>query len=524
MYSSFNWSVKTDTEKNYHKTYKINGMYHHSNGSTYYSLYGGKSGKWYGYINADAVKVTKNKQGSVYGNKVYATVTKKYDAWGSFNWIKKTPASKAYEKTYEVKYQYSYCDGRTFYSIYGGKSGKWYGYINAAGVKTTESKEGVELPATGYATVTKKYDSWASFDWNKYRSGVENYQQTYLIGHKYSYSDGRTFYETWYYNPSFHNWYFAGYINAAGVKVTQNPQGIALKASGYTTIKTGQIDSNFAGKIAIDNNHAHEKTYKVNYFYNHSDGTKYYSLYDDKNRWVGYIDATKTTPSNNPQGIDFNSEDTVKVVKQGYPIYSNWDLTTQAINASNAYNQIYQTKYYNNHVNGKKYYQLYDINNSNKFIGYIDANAVQTDFSLLEANLGKSGLPAWNTYRKSKGLNTLNGPIALQRAVDLRAKELEQLFDHIRPNGGDWGDVAHDEFGYTGLVCNENIMWADFTSLNSIKTTGVTRAMTAWKNSSGHNANLLAKGMNDGAMGFHIKKYSNNNYRLYAVTQGAYAH
>lgn len=291
MYSNFGWNVSVEAADNYEKTYRINGMYHHSNGSTYYSLYGGSSGKWYGYINANAVKVSSNltKQGAAMPASGYATVVNNYDIWGNFNWKKNLSAVQAYEKTYQIKYKYSYCDGRIFYSLYD-YNGVWIGYINAKGVKVVPNAQGAAIPTSIYATVTKhNYNAWNNFNWNK--------------------------------------------INVAAANVYQ-------------------------------------KTYRIKYTYHHLNGKTYYSLYDNNNKWVGYVTSTGMTVSKYAQGVVLKTTSQVKVVKHNYGVWTNFSWKEHSIMPKNAYGKVYQAKYYYNHINGKTYYSLYS---DNQWLGYISA-------------------------------------------------------------------------------------------------------------------------------------------------------
>lgn len=86
-----------------------------------------------------------------------------------------------------------------------------------------------------------------------------------------------------------------------------------------------------------------------------------------------------------------------------------------------------------------------------------------------------------NDYRESKGLAALKkGSTALQNAANIRATEITYYFNHYRPNG----ERALISFtGSTGC-CAENIAKYQKTA---------TEVMKDWKNSSGHNANMISK-------------------------------
>ena len=100
--------------------------------------------------------------------------------------------------------------------------------------------------------------------------------------------------------------------------------------------------------------------------------------------------------------------------------------------------------------------------------GYYDKEMAAEIFNML------------NEYRAEKGLDQLQaGSDALQNAVDIRGYEIAKEFSHTRPNG----ERALLSFtGSTGC-CAENI--AKYQS-------SAEEVMNAWKNSSGHNANMLS--------------------------------
>jgi len=80
-----------------------------------------------------------------------------------------------------------------------------------------------------------------------------------------------------------------------------------------------------------------------------------------------------------------------------------------------------------------------------------------------------------NSYRKSKGLNTLTAKKVLGTAADTRATEITVLFSHTRPNGTKWSTVSK-------YLAGENIA-CGYSNAASL--------MNAWKNSASHNANML---------------------------------
>ena len=80
----------------YGKTYQAKGKYEHWNGSTYYSL-SDSTGKWIGYLNAEAATVANN-QGGIWQseNKTIRMKSKNYTLWQDLNFSKKKARSGNY--------------------------------------------------------------------------------------------------------------------------------------------------------------------------------------------------------------------------------------------------------------------------------------------------------------------------------------------------------------------------------------------------------------------------------------------
>ena len=61
-----------------------------------------------------------------------------------------------------------------------------------------------------------------------------------------------------------------------------------------------------------------------------------------------------------------------------------------------------------------------------------------------------------NQYRQQAGLNTLKYSSKLQKAADIRAREIVTLFDHTRPNGASCSTAVTDD-GISFSAFGENI-------------------------------------------------------------------
>lgn len=139
IWGNFSWSSKkNNTTTLAGRTYLAKGKYGHANGAVYLSLYD-KSGKWIGYLNADAATVAKNQGGTWQSEKLSVQMKNgNYTLWQDLNFSKKKASSKDYlNQTIQVTGKYQHYNGSMYYSLY--KNNKWLGYINATGVKTAHT-------------------------------------------------------------------------------------------------------------------------------------------------------------------------------------------------------------------------------------------------------------------------------------------------------------------------------------------------------------------------------------------------
>ncbi|MFY8329666.1 hypothetical protein [Vagococcus carniphilus] len=290
-WSNFKWKKRNDASKVSGKTYLAKGKYNHSNGQTYLSLFDDK-GNWQGYINEKASKAGSGRQGAYLNHNKYVSITKNYDTWSSFNWKKRQPANKVVGKTYLAKGKYHHINGQTYLSLFDDK-GNWHGYINEKASKVASGKQGSYISYGKYVTVTSEnYETWTNFNWKKRQSAIYVSNQTYLAKGKYNHVNGQTYLSLF---DTKGNW--QGYINEKAAKVGASKQGayiadgrkIVVNKKGYNTWQ------NFGWKKKGTTSNLVGKEYTAKAIYFHHNGSTYYSLFDNKNNWMGYLntDATK---------------------------------------------------------------------------------------------------------------------------------------------------------------------------------------------------------------------------------------
>lgn len=140
-----------------------------------------------------------------------------------------------------------------------------------------------------YVTVTSKnYHSFSKINGALLLKNPSLFQQTFVTRERVTDSNGEA-YLTLYDNQG----KFRGYLNQKAVQVAKGPEGVHIKHQETVTVKIKGYNSfnNFQWKIRNINSKILNRTFKVTGRYQHFNGSTYYSLYDNKNQWHGYINA-----------------------------------------------------------------------------------------------------------------------------------------------------------------------------------------------------------------------------------------
>ncbi|MEB8086542.1 trypsin-like peptidase domain-containing protein [Staphylococcus pseudoxylosus] len=110
--------------------------------------------------------------------------------------------------------------------------------------------------------------------------------------------------------------------------------------------------------------------YKAKYIYKHNNGQTYLSLYDNKNKWIGYFNKRDVSDL---KGTLLNKK--VKINKSNYVIWDSFYFDNKKSLSKNFYDKTLNAKYSYVLGNNEEFYSLYD--SKNKWVGYINKKATQ---------------------------------------------------------------------------------------------------------------------------------------------------
>lgn len=348
----------------YQKTFNILGQLTSSAGARYYRL---QVGDIVVFIRDEDGKTTNFPAGSELGASGYATVTTKGIAvWKNIELnAKASTTTDIFQRTFKVTGKLSHVDGTVYYKLSG------QGFVSQNALQTTNEAQGARLTFNKYVSISSQnYSVWKNFKWQELTPSKKIYQQTLYAKYKYAHSNGAIYYELYRPNGS-----FAGIINSSATKSANNQGGIWYKENLYANKKGGTYtlwqDLNFSKKRGSSTSFA-KKTVKISGKYYHYNGSTYYSLYDNKGNWLGYINASGVSTSKNKQGTYQNFNKYVTVTNKNYATWSSFAFKGKAKKPA-TYQWTYKAKGVYYHYNGSSYYSLYDKNN--KWVGYINTTS-----------------------------------------------------------------------------------------------------------------------------------------------------
>lgn len=361
------FSFKTYVRVSNGTTLQVRGVYHHSNGSVYDSVYDGE-GHWLGYVNANAVQKTDGSSSKTAADNRYVTISRQgVKVWKDAKLTQAAVGSSLYGKTYHATSQFKLGNGRTYLRLVDNR-GNLVGFVAEADVSVAHGPQGSWMAAQGYVSLPERTATYSDFDLKSRKpSKLDDGPRTFQITGKYTTFSGQTLYSLYDDKKA-----WQGYIDAATVKVSKQATGSKLDKAGYfTTTKAGQpIWSSFFGKHKSTSTY-YQQTFVIRGEYVAYTGAIYYSVYRPNGSWLGYLNANNGSFAAGSQGAWMAHDGKVKITGATYPLwrsfYSQQQGTTAALKG-----KIFSATGMYRDASGDLYYSLYS---DGTWQGYVNAKA-----------------------------------------------------------------------------------------------------------------------------------------------------
>ncbi len=352
-------------------TYFISGAYHHLDGQVYYSLYDSHN-NWLGYMAGSGFETVNSAEGAWAAASGYAKVVdKNYAIYNSFKFDATGSTDHYYQQYFKKVGQYHHVNGAVYYSVFD-LFGHWLGYVNSAAVQnvTIANPEGTWQADDRYVTVTdNRATLYSDFNWTKKQAATDVMLQTFKSTGKYHNLNGLTYLSLY---DKDGNW--RGYINQQSITAGVSDGGAWLPANAYTTFTAANVNA-YADfnqqKVATSGAGLVNQTVNISGQYHAFGGVVYYSIYDVRGKWLGYVDASQVKTTSSAAGLWLPHDGYLTTTQSGQMIYTNLDSFAGGRTTTANYQRTFRIMGEYKHYNGATYYSLYDGNGN--WMGYLNS-------------------------------------------------------------------------------------------------------------------------------------------------------
>lgn len=303
--------------------------------------------------------------------KYVKVVKKNYSLWSNFDWKERNKSNNVLNEVFTARGKYDHDNGATYLSLYDNK-GKWQGYINENATELVKEPQGAYIKDGRYVTINRTgYSTWSNFDWKERNTTDNLVGQTFQAKGHYKHANGATYLSLYDGKGKWH-----GYVNQNAVKFAEGAQGAYITDGSYVTISKDNYDvwSNFNWKKRNTSKKLMNQTFQAKGRYQHINGATYYSLYNNKGEWQGYINANAVNVGTGKQGAYINYGKKVTIAKKGYSTWANFGWKEMST-TDKMMGETFTARGQYNHYNGATYYSLFDAEGT--WHGYVNKNAVK---------------------------------------------------------------------------------------------------------------------------------------------------
>lgn len=359
----------TPNKEQLNKTYQVTKTIT-LEGQDYYLLTSGD--KDLGYVLVADVTTSDFSQGNEISyevEKYFVTLEEKNVLFANFSSAPQSTKS-ILRKTLKAKGYYIDYSG-TRYEVLVDNKNNAVGIVDATVLKET-SAGGIYQANRQYVTfVEKSGDIYKDFNFALRNKTTTYYLKTYDARGFYLHFNGKKYY-TIYDNKG--KW--IGYVPENFVKTGNGKGGIYQSSNRYITFTNANywMYSNFDFKKLRTTKTLYKKTYQARGYYEHFNGARYYTVYDNKGKWLGYVNAASAKTGNGKGGMYQKLGDEGVVISRNYLTYNDFNFKKRG-KTSAIFNQSIQARGYYQHFNGAKYYSIY--NGKGKWLGYVNSAAVR---------------------------------------------------------------------------------------------------------------------------------------------------
>lgn len=226
-----------------------------------------------------------------------------------------------------------------------------------------------------YSSVTNKnYAVWGDLNFKTKKTTTKSlHGRTLHVRGQYNHKNGSVYH-------SVHNnkGQLIGFVNKKALTHSAHKGGTHWKNGKYVTVTSKNFtlwnDLNFK-KTRMSSSKVFNQTFHAKIHYNHYNGYRYYSLYNNKGKWVGYLNVNGAKQASNAGGVAIKNGKRVTIRKSSWAVWNDLNFKKRNNTTTRLRGNSYTARYHYNHHNGRRYLSLY--NSRGNWIGYVNEDATK---------------------------------------------------------------------------------------------------------------------------------------------------
>ncbi|WP_326932148.1 hypothetical protein [Enterococcus avium] len=489
-----------DGGKNYQKTLAAQEVT--SDDDTKYYILSNPKGE-VGYIDPNSTERVTGEEGKLFSESddAYASIQSTDAKLFTIDFGQNGTTEELKDQTFKIAGYYNHYDEKVYYLLKN-SSDQSIGIVEASAVEKTNNPAGIKHAVNDYYSIVKEDQKiWKDLDFaDELGTTATINEKTFNIKEWYYHFNGKKYFALYDNGGG-----FKGYVEEEALKKANNPGGIWRSTNQYIAITKNNwtIWKDFNFKSGDSTKSLYQRTYRVTGYYNHLNGSKYLSVYDNAGIWRGYLNADGVEIVNNPGGKWYGTNQYITITKNNWTIWKDFNFKNGS-STKNLYQRTYRVTGWYRHFNGTKYLSVYD--DKGNWLGYLNEGGAQVagnsggkwNSTNQYITVTKNNWTIWKDFNFKNGSSTKNLYQRTYRVTGWYRHFNGTKYLSVYDNKGKWqgylneggAQVANNPGGkwistnqYVTVSKNNWTIWKDFNFKNGSSTKNLhtkTYRVTGW--------------------------------------------
>ncbi|WP_314581009.1 hypothetical protein, partial [Enterococcus gilvus] len=273
-----------DNNENFQKTFSAQKIIS-SSGEKYFLLT--TPTKLLGYISIMSVEKVSSDAGKFFEeNDKYASVVLDDAELYTIDFKESVSTKSLKNRTFKIEGYYNHFNKKKYYLLKD-ETNQFIGIVESSTVEVTQTKAGKKHSINDYYSIIRNDQKiWMNLDFSEIGTTASIAKKTFNVKEWYYHFNGKKYYTLYDDKET-----FKGFVEEISIRKANNIGGIGQATTQYITViqSNGTIWDDFQFINGKTTKEMYQRTYRVTEYFNHFNGSKYLSVYDNKGNWQGYL-------------------------------------------------------------------------------------------------------------------------------------------------------------------------------------------------------------------------------------------